>query len=445
MTKHTSLPTFAANLSAADIPADVRDRARLIIADTIGAIIGGMTTEPVQTLCERYANRYTGGGSVLGTDVSLPADHAAMLNGIAGTVLELDEGHKRAAGHPAIHVFPAVLAVAEVDDGTFGDVVTAFVAGYETAVRVARACNPLAEGYHPHGVWGIVGAAAAVANYQGVSNRMAADVLSIAANHAQHTRFEAAFEGATVRDTYAGMVAPDAIRAVDQAQAGFTGIENGISIHLEHATADTVGEISTADLGDHWELLNGYFKIHAACRYTHPTLDAVDELATKQPLEAEMIESISVETYPAAAKLADPQPETRLAAKFSIPFAVASRIIHGHAGKKSFEPDAFRNEVYNLADRVSVDSTPKFADAVPDSRGARVTIIQNGSTSSSVVRHARGSSARPIDEFRLCEKFHTLVDPVLDDGAAEEAWSLLHSTSEQEIHTLCNHITAGTV
>ncbi|MEE6208646.1 M28 family peptidase, partial [Salarchaeum sp. III] len=43
----------------------------------------------------------------------------------------------------------------------------AFVAGYETAARAGRACYPLADGYHPHGVWGAVGGAVAVATYRG--------------------------------------------------------------------------------------------------------------------------------------------------------------------------------------------------------------------------------------------------------------------------------------
>jgi len=89
--------------------------------------------------------------------------------------------------------------------------------------------------------------------------------MAIAANYAQHTRFEAATEGATVRNTYAGMSNLAALVAVDQAVAGFGGLENGISRHLEHAAADGVDETAlSAGLGERWELAHGYFKIHAA-------------------------------------------------------------------------------------------------------------------------------------------------------------------------------------
>ncbi|SDK58232.1 MmgE/PrpD family protein [Natronorubrum texcoconense] len=441
MTAPSPLSTFVATLSSDALPSDVRDRAGLVIADTIGSIVAGSTTEPVRTLQARYAARGSGPASVLGTNSSLPIEQAATLNGTAGTVLELDEGHKRAAGHPSIHVLPAVLAVAEADDGSGEDLLAAFVAGYETAARVAQACQPLADGYHPHGVWGVVGAAAGVANYRSLEAETVANALSIAANHAQHTRFEAALEGASVRDTYAGMVAPDAIRAVDQAQAGFTGLEDGVRRHLESVTDGAISTISADDFGEEWELCNGYFKIHAACRYTHPVLDAIDELEDETALELTAIDSIAVETYPAAAGLGEQAPQTRLEAKFSIPFVIATRLVHGHAGKDAFEPAAFKEEVFELATRVTVNARSEFADALPDSRGARVT-IEHGETESTItVDHARGGGTRPFNESRLHEKFDSLVTPVLGDSAAERTWALLRSEGMPDARTLCESVT----
>ncbi|MEM4779993.1 MAG: MmgE/PrpD family protein, partial [Halalkalicoccus sp.] len=421
-----ALSRFVADLAPDDLPPSTRDRAGLVVADTVGVIVGGSSTEPVSTLRRTYEDRYPGTNanlstglepnstlaSVLGTSTRLPIELAAMCNGTTGTVLELDEGHKHAAGHPAVHVLPAVLAVAEADNGSGADLVTAFVAGYEVAVRFARACVPLADGYHPHGVWGVVGAAAAIANYRGLSAAKTANALAIAATHAQHTRFEAALEGATVRDTYAGMVAPDANAAVDQAEAGFTGLKDGIRRHLASASRGPIDELPTDDLGDRWELCANYFKVHAACRYTHPSLDALDELVTNE-IDLKELESITVETYPAAATLDEPEPANRLAAKFSIPFAVATRLVHGHARKEAFEPEALQEHVFDLSRRVTVVSTPCFADAVPESRGARVTLAFSDKTRSETVEHARGGTERPFNEYELREKFRILVEPVL--------------------------------
>jgi len=65
--------------------------------------------------------------------------------------------------------------------------------------------------------------------------------MAIAANYAQHTRFEAATEGATVRNVYAGMSNLAALVAVDQAGSRVRRLENGVARHLESA-ADGVDE-----------------------------------------------------------------------------------------------------------------------------------------------------------------------------------------------------------
>ncbi len=441
MTTDEAFASFVSDLSPADVPADVRDHVGLVVADTVGAIVGGAPTEPVASLRNRVADRADGPATALGTAATLPPARAAMLNGTAGTVLELDEGHRLAAGHPAIHVLPAVLAVAEANGGDAEALSTAFVAGYETAVRVAQACRPLADGYHPHGVWGVVGAAAAVANYERLDAATTADALRIAADHAQHTRFEAALEGATVRDTYAGGVAPAAIAAVDQARSGFTGIEDGIRRHLERTSDEPIAFPSPLGLGDRWAVTEGYFKVHAACRYTHPALDAIDALDAASALDPDAIDAVDVETYAAAATLTDPAPENRLAAKFSLPFAIATRLRTGHAGKAAFEPPALEDATYRLARRVSVEPTPAFESAVPDSRGARVLVtLEDGRERSETVERARGGVDRRFDEDRLREKFRSLVAPVLGTDAAEDAWFRFRDCWSGAVGSLCDAV-----
>ena len=154
MTDHErAAAKFAADLAVDEIPDEVVDHVGLVMADTVGAIVGGSTDEAVAALAGRLASS-TGQASILGTPHRAAVGEAALVNGTAGTVLELDEGHKYAAGHPAIQVLPALLAEAEVDDGPTDRFLVSFIAGYEVVTRVAEACYPLANGYHPHGVWG---------------------------------------------------------------------------------------------------------------------------------------------------------------------------------------------------------------------------------------------------------------------------------------------------
>lgn len=415
---------FAAEIDAADLPAEVRDHVGLVLADTLGAIVGGSTDPDTAALASRLADETPGAATVVGTDHRLEPRFAALVNGTGGTALELDEGHKYAAGHPAIHVLPAVLAVGETRDASADTFLAAVVAGYEVGTRVARACYPLADGYHPHGVWGAVGAAAGVARLRSCDAATTLDAMRIAANSAQHTLMAAATEGATVRNSYAGKANLDGILAVDLARAGFTGVSDGIARHLFKATGEgfDATELSGA-LGERWDVLGGYFKRHAACRYTHPTLDALDALGFDGPVDPSEIDSVLVETYPAAAGLTPTRPKNALQAKFSVPYAVATRLLRGSSGKASFADESLSEGAFDLAERVEVVVADDIAARLPDARSSRVTVrLADGSERVEEVEHARGGAERPWTERELHEKFDELVAPVLGDEAATTLW-----------------------
>lgn len=424
--REEALAEFVSGLEHDDIPSRVRDRATLVVADTVAAILGGVSDPAVAPLVADWTLERRGDATVLGTPERRSTPHrAAFLNAAAGTVLELDEGHRYAAGHPAIHVLPALLADGEQSFRSGAETTTAFVAGYEAAVRVARTVTPLAEGYHPHGVWGAVGAAAGLARLREYDAETTLDAMRIAANYAQHTRFEAATEGATVRNGYAGMSNLASLVAADQARAGFTGLREGIRRHLERVAGNGIDPEAFSDgLGDRWELDSGYFKRHAACRYTHSALDAVTELIAADGFAAADVESVSVETYDAAASLSATDPENALQAKFSLPFAVATALVNGRTDKEAFDENALTDRTCKLARRVSVSVAPDIAAQVPEKRGARVRItLASGAEHTREVAAARGGEYDPFTETELREKFDSLVRPVVGERRADELWT----------------------
>ena len=91
-----------------DIPEPAVKRAKLIIADCIAAIVGGSAEAENQAL-ETSIMRH-GCARILGGSNFSDAQSASLMNGTAGTALEMDEGHQFARGHPGMHVFPALLA-----------------------------------------------------------------------------------------------------------------------------------------------------------------------------------------------------------------------------------------------------------------------------------------------------------------------------------------------
>jgi 2-methylcitrate dehydratase PrpD len=445
MSAEREAAAFAATMDLGSVPDDALDRATLVVVDSMGAMLGGSTAPYVAA----FAEDSTGGpATVFGTDRAAPATRAALANGSAGTVLELDEGHKYSTGHPAMHVLPAVLAVAETEppggaDGRDGErgrhLLASFVAGYEVGARVGIACVPLAPEYHMHGVWGTVGAAAGVARYRGYDADTTLEAMRIGANHALHTRFDAATEGATVRNTYAGMSAMNGILAADQAAAGFTGLDDGLARHLDRLCAEGFDRDAVADaLGERWEISRGYFKNHAACRYTHGALDALDAIEARASVDPAAVRSVLVETYPDAARLSDRRPENDLQAKFSIPFAVATRLLHGDSSKASFADGALTDAAYALAERVSVTAADDLAARVPEARSTRVTIeLEDGTGLTEEIRYPRGDERNPWSVEELRAKFRSLSAPVVGERAAEELWALARGLPASDPRDLC--------
>ena len=198
----------------------MRERAALVLADTVGAILGG-SHEPEVRRLHGGADRAVGPATVLGAGFPrVEPWWAIVANGLAGTMLELDEGNRFARGHPGIHVLPAALAEAERLGRSGAALVAALVVGYDVAARLGGGA-PVRPGMHMHGVHGAVGAAAAVARLRELDAEVTARALGVAAGLTLGTSWRTALGGATVRNAYAGVAGANGWLAVDLAVAGY--------------------------------------------------------------------------------------------------------------------------------------------------------------------------------------------------------------------------------
>ena len=126
---------------------------------------------------------------------------------------------------------------------------------------------------------------------------------------------------------------------------------------------------------------------------------------------AEDIDRIEVVTYHLAAELNDPAPNNTLAAKFSVPFAVATRIVNNSSALASFTWDAVRNpKILALAQKVSVAHDPSMSARLPNERPASVTIfLKDGSQRKGQAGVNRGDDASPYTREELHQKFMNLT------------------------------------
>ena len=136
----TVLSDYICDAVLEDLPPDVIERARWLFADTLPLIAAGMQHGPMRAFAERQlAGDPKGEASVIGLHRKTTANVAALLNGTAGTFLEMVEENIYAKGLPAVQIVPAALAMAEQLSASGRDTLVALVMGYEACCRISRA------------------------------------------------------------------------------------------------------------------------------------------------------------------------------------------------------------------------------------------------------------------------------------------------------------------
>ncbi len=414
----TELAEFAAGTQLNDVSAAARERARLIIADCIPVVAAGMQQREMKALVASHlAQTGSGNAWVIGTGKKAPALDAALLNGTAGTWLELDEGNLFAKGHPGIQVVPAAVALAQELDAAGADLLLAVALGYELSSRVSRAAN-VRLSVHPHGTYGVIGAAIAAGRLKRFAARQMLELINVASTMGMATSRQTLLDGATVRNIYTGHSGYMGLMASRLVECGFTGEIDSVSAIYGKVLSDAFDPArAVAGLGTEWLIAQSYFKLHPAGRYAHSTIDALEALLAKVPggrLDAGAIERIEVRAYKLAAMLAETNVVSSFGARFSVPFALASIIVHGRSGLRSFDDAAVANpQVQALAKRVDLREEPSFTARYPAEQPIDLRIVmRDGTVHTGQCTVTKGEPTNPHKPEELRAKFFELGEPV---------------------------------
>jgi 2-methylcitrate dehydratase PrpD len=410
---------FIADIAFERLPAAAIDVARTGFIDTIATMIAG-AGDPAPQLLRRVLNPSSGPATLYFTGEAAPAPEAAWINGTAAHALDYDDV-AALRGHPSAVLVPAILAEAEALGATGRDMLAAYVAGYETWAELAwrDPGHHHRKGWHPTGIFGPIGAAAACAVLRGLDAGQATQAIALAAS--QSSGIMANF-GTMTKPFHAGRSAHSGVIAVRLAEQGFTAAQDA----LEHpqgflSAVSPAGEVDretpAQGLGEEWKIVRYGLGIkkYPACYCTHRALDAMLELLARHPVRPEEVERITASVSDTHALiLRNHRPQTGLEAKFSMEFAMASAIIAGRAGLGEYTDEFVkRPEVQQLMPRVNLETNQNYD---PDVSGAsvwdqvRIDLKDGGRLESERVRRAKGHAERPLSEAELFEKFRACLD-----------------------------------
>lgn len=405
-----ALFAWAADAVERPLPEPVRRRAATILADDIGAMVAGSLEPQVAAAREGFLKGRS--GEKVSTIFAPGApradrDTAACANGMAITWCELDEGFRNASCHAGAYTLPALLAEAELLNRSVDEVLRTLALAYEVTTRFALALPFPSLTVHPHAAWAPIGAATGVSLARRHDAATMAAAVTGAATMTFAGPFGTAVEGSLVRNGWTSAAAWVGLRAADWAEAGIGGGTATIyDVFAGSFKCDVKPNALVDGLGERWSVANGYHKIFACCQYAHTAVEAtLDLLAMKGERNLEDLQEIVVETGPGGMALTTVEPETVLAAKFSIPHAVAATTRLGTAGAKAFTFGTLRDAgISALRKKVKLAPYANIQPA-PKDRPARITWkFCDGALVSATRESARGGADQPFDEATLLAK-----------------------------------------
>jgi 2-methylcitrate dehydratase PrpD len=446
-----------ADITYEDIAGLAVDAAKKSFLDSLGVTLAAST---LGDGCRAFVDLALGEGgvqesTVLGFGAKAPAPMAAFANGSMAHALDFEDVHDSAPVHPNAATVPAALAVAESIGGVSGrSFLTAMVLGCDLACRLGLALkeNPLESGWYIPPIIGAFGATAAAGKLLGLSVDQIVNAFSLTLCQATCSAELTVSPRSVVRSVRDAFSAKAGVLSALLAQRGVTGFDRpiegkaGLFSLYSRGNYDPMALIN--ELGRTFEGANVSFKPWPSCRGTHSFIEAALQVVSESSLAPSDIVGIKVVVSPVNKMLCEPEdskkkPATAIDAKFSIPFVLATALLHGGVRLDHFTPQALADQdVLQMAGKVTyeVDSGLTLKEAV---RGF-VQIHTEDATLSRRVDLPYGHPQNPISQEALVAKFmdctkHSATQ--LSEKRLEEVVELIGNLEEvEDVREITQHL-----
>jgi len=406
---------FISNLTVETIPESARRTARLCLLDAVGCMISGMNYPLLHGMAGTIAEANPGSTAIAATPFSSTRAWASFLNTHAATYFDLDDGHRKAQGHPGGVIVPLSLMLSAENGCSGKELLAAIVAGYETAVRSALIMRQAGGPRKGSGAWSITGGTAAASKLCNFSRPQMQNALGLAEYYAPQAPQDRSLAGPSSMKEGMAWASYTALTAVELAAAGFDAMEPFL-----------LDAPQCHDLGHNWEICSVYFKMYACCRFSHPVLDGLSALIEENEIMPDSIDSITVQSFAKALLLGRTTPENPVAAMYSIPFVIGSKLIKGEVTPKEMTTGSLTDRrIIEIAEKVTIAEDPDLTALFPEKCLARVVLrLKDGTRVKSETLSAKGDPDNPYSHEEMQEKFLRLTQS-LPNGRNEEMFDLI--------------------
>jgi len=419
-------------LSGRDIPQSTLDMAATLLIDTVGVAAGaaGLTAGRI---ARDHVFAFHGAGAPEHAAHMMFDGRCASIPGAAfATATQIDnldahDGLNQTKGHIGCAVVPALFAFAENrPELSARDALKVLVVAYEIAARAAFALHTSVSDYHTSGAWNALGVAAIGCRLGDANPDQLRQAFGIAEYHGPRSQMMREIANPTMLHDGSGMGALVGSMAALMAKDGFTGAP-AITVENEDAAQ------FWADLGEVWTIEQNYIKPYPICRWAHAALDALSRLMGAHGFHADDVANITVNTFAESAALFPGMPATTSQAQYSLPFALATMLVHGRIGPDEITGAGLNDpQVAALLPRISVHEAVRHSERFPEGRWSDVTVeLKDSRRLASGDVNARGGSEAPMDMHEVEAKFHIMAS-ALPEPRRRAIWEMREQLMQPE-------------
>jgi len=417
------LSAFMSAAANAPLPAEVVEKTKDMILDTLAAMISGSELPPGK-FAINFARAYKGDrvATVAGSNVLCGPIEAALANGMLAHSDETDDTHPPSQSHPGCATVPAALAAGERFNISGRQFLRSVTLGYDIGTRVTATLGRLQYMFDSHrsthSIAGTFCAAAAAGCAASLNAKQMRWLLSYTAQQASGT-------AAWQRDTdhiekafdFAGMPARNGVTSALLVQAGGTGVEDifsGADNFFDAFMPKNDPSMVIDRLGERYEITRTNIKKWTVGSPIQAPLDALEILLKRHRFQPDQVKQVVVRAATNEAKIVD----NREIPDICLQHMIAVMLIDKTASFKSPHDTARMKDPEILRQRAKVQliGDAELEKLMPQRVGIVEVTLNDGMRFTERVDKVRGTFENPMPRDEVIAKARDLITPVL--GAA---------------------------
>jgi 2-methylcitrate dehydratase PrpD len=424
-TESTALSEYIAAAADRELPPEVVAKTKHHVLDTLAAILSGSRLRAGR-LAATYVQRVGGApeATLIGTALLVPAESAALANGMAGHADETDDSHLTGRFHPGCGIIPAALAVAELKDRGGADLIRAVALGYDVGARLTMSlgyASPNTATHSTHSLGTAFGAAASAAALLRFEPARVRHVLSYAAQqasgcpywHRDGEHVEKAFD-------FGGMGARNGVAGAMMVAAGMSGVDDpfaGVGNFFFAFGQKPEPAVLIKELGTRFEIMDASIKKWCVGSPIQSVLDATTALIAEHKIKADDARHIVITMPHDRMHIVD----NRDIVDICVQHLTALALLDGTVGFAAAHDEERMHDaaVRAVRSRITLVPSPELTAEVP-ARQAIVEIeLEDGRTVRHHAKAVRGTPDNPMTTQEIEEKALDLVAPIIGEGRAK--------------------------